>query len=169
MKKIIIVLIAIIAMSCAKQEDCKCEVVTDVQVKGMMSKGSPPTIISGDGTEGDPYITDLSGMSKDIKIDAKGEHYPHQFWKTIGDVNLNGYKLEVHHIQLAITGNLNGSGELKIKAHTRVCVAGSIQNNPKIKIDKGAELLENTDCSSTLGVDDVEYNICPKGQEMICD
>ena len=169
MKKVIIVLVAIISISCSKQKDCKCEVVTDVQVKGMMEKGSPPTIISGSGTEVDPYITDLSGMNKDIKIDAKGEHYPHQFWKTIGDVNLNGYKLEVHHIQLAITGNLNGGGELKIKAHTRVCIAGSIQNNPEIKIDKGAELLENTDCSSTLGIDDIEYKVCPNGQVMVCE
>ncbi len=169
MKKVIIVLVAIISISCSKQKDCKCEVVTDVQVKGMMEKGSPPTIISGSGTEVDPYITDLSGMNKDIKIDAKGEHYPHQFWKTIGDVNLNGYKLEVHHIQLAITGNLNGGGELKIKAHTRVCVAGNIQNNPEIKIDKGAELLENTDCSSTLGIDDIEYKVCPNGQVMVCE
>jgi len=176
MRKVVLTLAVVVAMmSCEQPLDCHCETVTDAQTevkttKDEMSKGfGSPTILSGDGTEANPYIVSLSGMNNNIKIDAKGDNSPHQYWKTTGDVNLNGRKLILRHVQLVITGNLNGGGTVKIKDNTRVCVKNNIQNNPNITVHETSELLQNSSCESSLGVDDYEHFTCPRGQEMVCE
>jgi hypothetical protein len=77
-------------------------------------------------------IIDLSGMSSDLEIKAKGnlEHY-----QTTGDLNLNGYTLRLVNIKLTVVGNMNGNGTgggstVSSLGTSKVCVQGSIQNNP---------------------------------------
>lgn len=54
---------------------------------------------------------------------------------TYEDVNLNNYVLTLRNVNLQITRNLNGSGEI-IRCgnfdHSSVCVAGVIQNSPNL-------------------------------------
>ena len=175
MKKVVVTLSVIAMMSCEQPLDCHCETVTDAQTevkttKGGMSKGlGSPNILSGDGTEANPYMVSLSGLSSNIEIDALGDDSINQYWKTKGDVNLNGRKLTLRHVQLAVTGNLNGGGTLEIQDHTRVCVKRNIQNNPTINIHDTSELLQKSSCDSSLGVIDYEHFVCPKGQVMVCE
>ncbi len=170
MKKVVLTLAAVAMMSCEQPLDCHCETVTDVKTKNVMSKGfGSLTILSGEGTEADPYMVSLSGLSSNIEIDALGDDSINQYWKTTGDVNLNGRKLTLRHVQLAITGNLNGGGTLEVQDYTRVCVKRNIQNNPTIAVHETSELLQKSSCSSSLGVIDYEHFTCPRGQEMVCE
>jgi hypothetical protein len=56
---------------------------------------------------------------------------------TYQDVNLNGYTLTLRNVNLVVTGNLNGGGEIKNcgnpnQISSTVCVQGAIQNNPNL-------------------------------------
>lgn len=48
------------------------------------------------------------------------------------DVNLNGFNLELRNVNLQVTGDLNGPGQITRCGnydHSNLCVAGGIQNN----------------------------------------
>lgn len=56
---------------------------------------------------------------------------------TYQDVNLNGFTLTLRNVNLIVTHNLNGDGEIKNCGNpnqitSSVCVQGAIQNNPNL-------------------------------------
>lgn len=75
---------------------------------------------------------DLSGMNSDVEINGQGSSSD---YITTGDLNLNGYTLRLVNIKLTVVGNMNGNGtgggsQVSTLGTSKVCVQGSIQNNP---------------------------------------
>lgn len=52
-----------------------------------------------------------------------------------GDLNLNNFRLRLKNVQLTVTGNLNGGGEIVSCGSSTICVQGSVQNNPTLDED----------------------------------
>jgi hypothetical protein len=162
MRKTIALAGIILFLACAETQDCRCEPIEEAQKKGVMSKGSA-TPLSGTGTEGDPYLISLSGMTGQVNIEPSS----YEYWETTGDLNLNGNTIEVANIQLFVNGYLNGGGTVNASSST-ICIKNAIQNNPTIELDNSV-VNENTNNCSSLGVDDYEHYSCPEGQTMICE
>jgi len=158
-----VLLLMILAISCNEREDCRCEIAKQVSVKEQVQQKGSATPLSGRGTEGDPYLISLSGMTGQVNIEPGS----YEYWETTGDLNLNGNTIEVANIQLFVNGYLNGGGTVNAYSST-ICIKNAIQNNPTIEIDNSV-VNENTNNCSSLGVDDYELTVCPKGQEMICE
>ena len=76
---------------------------------------------------------DLSGLTGDIDLgqNCSSSQTPQQFITT-GDVNLNGYEIDLRNAILIVTGNLNGPGEIDGCGQSELCVQGVVQNNPEI-------------------------------------
>lgn len=76
---------------------------------------------------------DLSNLTQDIDLgqNCSSSQTPQQFITT-GDVNLNGYEIDLRNAILIITGNLNGPGEIDGCGQSELCVQGVVQNNPEI-------------------------------------
>ena len=153
-------LLALLTTSCIENESCMRDALvqeyeqTTLATKYESSKknkgGGDLEILGGSGEESDPYIIDLSGMTDNIKIDAGGAHQVNEWYETISDVNLNGKKLDIHHISLVVNGNLNGNGKLKVKNHTELCVTGVIQNNVNQEVHNEVFLFtQGQECSSS--------------------
>lgn len=53
-----------------------------------------------------------------------------QEYITTGDVNLNGYTLNLRNVKLTINGNLNGGGSITHCGGSNLVVYGVIQSNP---------------------------------------
>jgi len=159
MKKILLLLVLAISTTFTSCQKDDCQQEAQVQFISLSrTTQADVTVLSGTGVESDPFIIDLSGMTENIKIDEHGPHGVNAYYQTTGDTNLNGFKLDVHHLQLNITGNLNGGGTLKVKNHTIVCVAGAVQNNPTLDIHNEGIFNPGQDCSSTLSVGGPSYS-----------
>ena len=164
-------------ISCNGDEKCE-KLAKIVYVKGSIhnldelgsesrnSGNNDPVILAGSGTQADPFVTELSGMTSDIKINGSSSYSTNEFWIALGDVNLNGYKLEIKNAMLSIPGNLNGGGKVKIKHFGIVCVSGSIQNNPEITVDFDGELLTDSNCAEVLSVDSSSQVSLEDGDEV---
>lgn len=96
---------------------------------------------------------DLSGMTDDVTLgqNCSSSQTPEQY-VTTGDVNLNGFELDLRNVILVINGNLNGDGEIEGCGQSSLCVSGSIQNDPEI------EDVSVVECSS---LSDAEFNTKP--------
>ena len=90
---------------------------------------------------------DLSGLTEDIDLgqNCSSSQTPQEFITT-GDVNLNGYEIDLRNSILIITGNLNGPGEIDGCGQSELCVQGVVQNNPEI---------DDVSTCSTLGINNV--------------
>lgn len=77
---------------------------------------------------------DLSGMTEDVKLgqNCSASQTPQHYIAT-GDVNLNGFELDLRNVTLTITGNLNGSGSVIGCGQAVLTVQGDIQNDPEIE------------------------------------
>lgn len=77
---------------------------------------------------------DLSGLTDDVRLgqNCSSSQTPQEFITT-GDVNLNGYEIELRNSILIVTGNLNGPGEIEGCGQSEVCVQGVVQNNPEVE------------------------------------
>ena len=180
MKKLLFLLIICLStVSCIEDDSCRRKAIvteyvptvtsTSKTMPTLANRGGDVTILSGTGTEADPYIIDLSGMTDNIKIDAGGPHQVNEWYETVGDVNLNGWKLDIHHISLVVNGNINGDGKLKIKNHTELCVTGTIQNNVEEEVHNEVFLFtQGQSCSdSTLSTGGIVYSTYEK--DVDCD
>ena len=103
---------------------------------------------------------DLSNLTQDIDLgqNCSSSQTPQQFITT-GDVNLNGYEIDLRNAILIITGNLNGPGEIDGCGQSELCVQGVVQNNPEIDdVNTCNTLSINTITTKNLNVPLLVYN-----------
>jgi len=65
-----------------------------------------------------------------------------------GDLNLNGYTLNLRNVNLTVTGNLNGGGTISHCGNSTLCVRGAVQNNPNLN-----------DLSCTLSIEEYTFQL----------
>lgn len=75
---------------------------------------------------------DLSGMTEDVTLgqNCSASQTPQEY-VTTGDVNLNGFELDLRNVNLTVNGNINGGGEIEACGQSTICYTGAIQNNPE--------------------------------------
>ena len=89
---------------------------------------------------------DLSGMTEDLRLgqNCSASQSPQEY-VTTGDLNLNGFELDLRNVNLTVTGNLNGAGKIVGCGQAVLYVQGSIQNNPDIEDGLLGSTLSNTE------------------------
>lgn len=97
-------------------------------------------------------VIDLSNMTENITIgqNCSNSQEQEQFI-TNGDVNLNGFTVDLRNSLLSVNGNINGEGNIQGCGNSKVCKTGSIQNNP---IFTNVEILDNC---PTLSVPEYDF------------
>lgn len=76
---------------------------------------------------------DLSNMTSNITLgqNCSSSQTPEEY-VTIGNVNLNGYELNLRNVKLTIRGNLNGTGNVDHCGQSNLVLSGTVQNNPNL-------------------------------------
>lgn len=80
-----------------------------------------------------------------------------------GDLNLNGYTLNLRNVNLTVTGNLNGGGQVDFCGNrnnpsSSLCVNGVIQNNPNLN-NLTCRTLNIQEYDFTQNIDGLKYII----------
>ncbi len=88
----------------------------------------------------------LSGMTEDVTLgqNCSTSQTPQEYITT-GDVNLNGFELNLKNVNLTVIGNVNGSGDIEYCGQSQMCVNGNIQNSPEIEDGLDCSTLSNTE------------------------
>jgi len=74
----------------------------------------------------------LSGLTQNTTLGSSCSGTVEHF-KTTGDLNLNGFTINLQNATLEVVGNINGGGSIIYCGNSVLCSRQSVQNNPNIQ------------------------------------
>ncbi len=74
----------------------------------------------------------LSGLTQNTTLGSSCTGIVEHF-KTTGDLNLNGFTVNLQNATLEVVGNINGGGSITYCGNSVLCSRQSVQNNPNIQ------------------------------------